>query len=723
MKEKKTDLRSGIGERFPFQPSLFIAALSVVMSIILEILSRRSFGSAFTFIFTKPHLFLFNASLVAATLSIAMIFRKKVFALTLATVLWLGFGIANCVLLGFRTASPLTSVDLQLGMEAILMMDAYFEIWQIILIFALAVAAIAFLVFLALRSPVYRKDGAKGYLRACAFCIFFALYWCLLTPILGIIPKKIERPVYDAYLNNGFPYCFCVTFIDIGMSQPKDYTVEEVSKIVSEVKEQSNETETEKPQNAENPKYLEYFIESARENAYITTPDGYTNEAVQDILNALYEKVAHESLDHPNVIFLQLESFFDPTTIKGLTFSKDPIPNFRKLCEEYTSGELYVPTVAGGTVNTEFEILTGCSLDFFGAGEFPYYSILREAPCESLATELRSLGYTATGVHNYTGSFYYRNTVYDNLGFNRFVSREYMEGYDTTTTGWAKDAILKDVILDALDMSDGSDFVYGVTMQTHGRYIELPESMQPVVTVEGYENEHDKLVMEYFLAQLYESDAFVGDLIAALSERDEDTVLVCFGDHLPGLNFTEEDLTTENIYASRYAIWSNMDLPKRDRDLEAYQLGAYALSQAGIKGRYMTLFHQTQMDDDDYLRNLEILEYDMLYGEGHIFEGSERIKTGEMEFGLHPIEIKDAFVKYGNLFIDGLNFTASSKVKLDSNTHDDTIFVNESLLIVADLIPEDGTALSIAQYSDEGVLLSESEAFPCEGIAPYNYNA
>ncbi len=723
MKKQKTDLRSGIGERFPFSPSLFISALSVALTLILEVLSRRSLGGAFVFLFTKPHLFLFNASLVAGTLSIVMIFRKKVFTLTLATVLWLGFGIANCVLLGFRTASPLTSVDLRLGMEAILMMDAYFEIWQIVLIFVLAAAAIAFLLYLALRSPVYRKEGYRGCIRAGAFCAFFALYWCLLTPMLGVIPKKIERPVYDAYLDNGFSYCFCVTFIDIGMSEPEDYTVEEVTKIVSEVNKHSDESDTEKTQGSESPKYLEYFIESARENAYITTPDGYTNEAVQAILDALYDKVAHESHDHPNVIFLQLESFFDPTTLKGLTFSKDPIPNFRKLCETYTSGELYVPTVAGGTVNTEFEILTGCSLDFFGAGEFPYYSILRESACESLATDLRSLGYTATGVHNYTGSFYYRNTVYENLGFNRFVSREYMEGYETTTTGWAKDAILKDVISEALDMSEGSDFIYGVTMQTHGKYIEIPDSMQPSVTVEGYENEHDKLIMEYFLAQLCEVDAFVGDLIEMLEERGEDTVLVCFGDHLPGLNFTEEDLTNNNIYATRYAIWSNMNLPKRDRDLEAYQLGAYALSQAGIKGRYMTLFHQTQMDDDDYMRNMEILEYDMLYGEGHIFEGSERFDGGDMQFGLRPVEIKDAFVKYGNLFIDGLNFTAASKVMLDSDAHDETIFVNESLLIVSDLIPEDGSALSVAQYSDEGVLLSESETFPCEGIAPYNYNA
>ena len=34
----------------------------------------------------------------------------------------------------------------------------------------------------------------------------------------------------------------------------------------------------------------------------------------------------------PNIIFIQLESFMDPTKINGANFSQDPIPNFRKIC-------------------------------------------------------------------------------------------------------------------------------------------------------------------------------------------------------------------------------------------------------------------------------------------------------------------------------------------------------------------------------------------------------
>ena len=70
-----------------------------------------------------------------------------------------------------------------------------------------------------------------------------------------------------------------------------------------------------------------------------------------------------------NIIFVQLESYFDPTEVEWLRFSEDPIPNLRKLYKEYSSGYFKVPSVGAGTANTEFEVLTGMSMRFFAAIE------------------------------------------------------------------------------------------------------------------------------------------------------------------------------------------------------------------------------------------------------------------------------------------------------------------------------------------------------------------
>ena len=70
----------------------------------------------------------------------------------------------------------------------------------------------------------------------------------------------------------------------------------------------------------------------------------------------------------PNILFLQLESFFDPTLVNYLNISEDPIPRFRKLMKEYSSGYYKVPSVGAGTANTEFESITGMSMHYFGPG-------------------------------------------------------------------------------------------------------------------------------------------------------------------------------------------------------------------------------------------------------------------------------------------------------------------------------------------------------------------
>ena len=96
----------------------------------------------------------------------------------------------------------------------------------------------------------------------------------------------------------------------------------------------------------------------------------------------------------PNVVFVQLESFFDVDALEDASFSTDPIPVFRELMETCPHGQLRVPSVGGGTANTEFEVLTGMNLDYFAAGEFPYNTILKDTSCETVCFNLKELGYT-----------------------------------------------------------------------------------------------------------------------------------------------------------------------------------------------------------------------------------------------------------------------------------------------------------------------------------------
>ena len=105
-------------------------------------------------------------------------------------------------------------------------------------------------------------------------------------------------------------------------------------------------------------------------------------------------------------------SFFDPTLVNYLDISEDPIPTFRKLMKEYSSGYYKVPSVGAGTANTEFESITGMSMHYFGPGEYPYKSILRETTCESapyVPVSYTHLSYTdKTGKLNKNENYYVR---------------------------------------------------------------------------------------------------------------------------------------------------------------------------------------------------------------------------------------------------------------------------------------------------------------------------
>lgn len=80
----------------------------------------------------------------------------------------------------------------------------------------------------------------------------------------------------------------------------------------------------------------------------------------------------------------------DPDRLVGVKTAQEAVPTFTRLKKEGPSGSLYMPMVGGGTANCEFEVLTGMNTDFFGVGEYPYNTIVRETACESIAFNSRN---------------------------------------------------------------------------------------------------------------------------------------------------------------------------------------------------------------------------------------------------------------------------------------------------------------------------------------------
>ena len=268
----------------------------------------------------------------------------------------------------------------------------------------------------------------------------------------------------------------------------------------------------------------------------------------------------------PNIIFVQLESFFDPTHVKGITLSENPLPNYQKLISECSSGYLSVPCFGAGTCNTEFEVQTGMSTQFFGAGEYPFKTVMTSVSCDSMGYDLKRIGYATAGVHNNDATFYERYIDYSNLGFDSFTAQEHMYNLNHTPRGWAKDDVLDDVMIERMKQTEGRDYITTITVQGHGRYPKNYTHTLTDLTCEFggkyADDEEKRIAWTYYINMIHETDNMLRSLIYKLNQSDEPTVVFMYGDHLPSLNLEASDLQDITLYQTEWAMWDNFGLEK-----------------------------------------------------------------------------------------------------------------------------------------------------------------
>ncbi|MGM9973369.1 MAG: LTA synthase family protein [Clostridiaceae bacterium] len=634
------------------RPLLLCITLSLLLNLVIESLSRRSIIGGFVHLFTHPANFLYNSLIILLTLSLALLIKRRTFALSLVTFGWLGLGIADCIIRGFRT-TPLRAVDFRVIKSAISLINIYFNPLELVLIIAAIALVIAGIVYIWIKAPKQRSYSFRGFMMVSIIGIALILATDV-SAKAGVISTTFEN-IANAYENYGFAYCFSRSVVDIGINKP----------------------------------------------------DGYSEEMVDNIS----DKIGAEDtapLETPNIVMLQLESFFDVARLKNITFSEDPIPVFHSLLENNSSGLFKAPVIGAGTANTEFEVITQMSTEFFGAGEYPYTTILQESTSESVPYNLKELGYTAHAIHNNTGTFYDRNLIYSMLGFDTFTSSEYMKDLEETPLGWYKDKVLINSILDALNSTDGQDYLYTVSVQGHGKYPTTPVEYDKTISVNSEDlTEGEINAMEYYVNQLKEMDSFIENLTKALDSYEEPVVLVLYGDHLPSLNIQDEDLSTGDTYTTEYVIWSNFEMEKKDRDLAAWQLSSEVLNRLGIDEGTLTRFHQREQKEVDYKEMLHALQYDMLYGEKYIYNEETIYEPTDLKMGVLDIKLTDYDLEDSSLYVIGENFTEWSRIYVNDDSVE-TVYIDENTLMAEDIKIEDGDSLSVKQVSKGKEILSST---------------
>lgn len=636
--------------------------LACILNFFIEVISRHSLFAAWDYLTGSPKVFLFNAFLIFATFSIVYLFRRRTFVRILLSVFWLFLGTCNGYLL-LKRVTPFNAQDLKVLSDALALTGNYFNTFELILL-SIGIAAVVIWVI-----SMWRRGGQFTGKMHRILALFGVVFWIGAYVVLTNV--AIDNRVVSNYFGNiafayedyGFPYCFTASVFNTGISEPAGYSEKTMANISNNGEIVKNET-------------------------------GRSQEEL------------------PNIIFVQLESYFDPTEVEWLQFSEDPIPNLRKMYAEYSTGYFKVPSVGAGTANTEFEVLTGMSMRFFGPGEYPYKTYGKTKVLESAATALTSLGYGAEALHNNGGNFYSRAQVFNHMGFDHYTSKEFMNILQTTPKGWATDDVLIPNILESMDTTEGQDFVFTISVQGHGDYPTEKTIENPEITVSGVEDEGKRNAWEYYVNEVHEMDKFVGNLVKAIEERGEPTVIVFYGDHLPTMGLQAKDLKSRYLYNTNYVIWDNIGLTKENKNITSYQIMAEVFDRLDIHSGTVFNYHQQRLNSKNYLADLELLQYDILYGDQYVYEESGNpITEGHMVMGVKDVTVTGVVEQLdGRFSIYGENFTKQSKVYVNGEKQGGT-FLNNTRIDLKDTELQDGDVIQVNQVGSSNTIFRESRKY------------
>ncbi len=635
---------------------------AILLNLVIEMLARGSFLKGIYFLIASPYVFLCNSIIILMTLSVTFLMRRRFWGISLISFIWLLSGVTNSILLSNRV-TPFTATDLMLVDSAFGIVTKYFSIAQIVMVAVGVTLAIALLVLLFFKAPKVQHK-IKYPRNIIAIIIIWTIGFGSIN--LGVGSELMSMKFGElrvSYYDYGFVYCFTNSLINTGITKPNNYSGETVEKIVDKKEK---------------------------------------------------EKIS-KAKKKPNIIFLQLESFFDMAHLNGVKFSKNPVPNFERLMKKYPSGYFNVPIVGAGTVNTEFEVMTGINLDYFGPGEYPFKTKLVDTTCESVCFNLKEYGYNCHAIHNNTATFYGRNVVFSNLGYDTFTTIENMHIENFTPMGWAKDYYLTEYILEALKSTKNQDFIYAISVQGHGSYPTDGNYDYPI-KIRGVEDKDTKHKYQYYAMQTYEMDQFIGKLTKALKHLGEETILVMYGDHLPSFGLSGEDLDNGDVYQTEYVIWSNFDNDYyTSEDLEAYQLQSKILGglnmDAGDINKY-TQQHKGE-DQETYDEGLKNLSYDLLYGDKYATNGENPYKATDIKLGLHEVKLSSVTPLYdqeGTVYLYGNNFTSYSKVYINDEKQT-TEYIDPNTLMIVYPELKAGDEISVYQQNSDDHVLTQTKSF------------
>ncbi|CAM3564418.1 LTA synthase family protein [Erysipelothrix urinaevulpis] len=300
----------------------------------------------------------------------------------------------------------------------------------------------------------------------------------------------------------------------------------------------------------------------------IPKPHEYSKEKVFEVLSEYQENADIRNRDRENqnfedisIVYILSESLADPENFNGVSLEKSPIEYIQDPSDKYMTGKLIVPAYGGGTSNTEYEVLTGFSIqDLEQNMAMPFQRFLSNHDMfPSIVREYKqSNNQEAISIHSFHSKLYKRRTVYKKLGFDYSLFEDDMKYKEVVDNGnFISDASSYQETLDYLKADDKSKLIHLVTMQNHTPYTDVYNKYDFEPKVEnGSENALNQI--KYYTQGIHITDKETEKFIAEIDKMDKKIVVLLFGDHHPGLYNDVRSLNNPFNYAmTDFFVYSN----------------------------------------------------------------------------------------------------------------------------------------------------------------------
>lgn len=304
--------------------------------------------------------------------------------------------------------------------------------------------------------------------------------------------------------------------------------------------------------------FLAFFCQTASENLAnrLTEPENYNDDTVAAMMNVNIDDAENTSFENkkPNVIMIMSEAYADFRRFEDQLDLNigDTYDGFDSVADQGYKGTAIVPTYASWTVRTEFELNFGLPVRSLNDPNMPQRLLLDRAQ-PTIASYYKSWGYSTAYVHPFMGSFYSRQRVYANFGFDKLIFDEDFTVPINYYGTYIDDQTVFNQIEKLINETDEPLFLHTTTMQNHQPY-------------DQGENPEDEMgnYFQWISKTGTDFEAFINNL----SDIDEPTIVFMIGDHYPSLKgensvYDQLGMNGDNcsvLYEQPYILWSNYEL-------------------------------------------------------------------------------------------------------------------------------------------------------------------